>query len=74
MAHRIYKVTIAGKERLVEGHNKASAVNHVARDTITAEVASQADLVRLVASGIKVETVGAEPARGNDSNHEGNAQ
>lgn len=53
---RIYAVTTAAGLRLVEATNKAQAVNHVARDTITAEVASQSALVEAIKAGIEVES------------------
>ena len=59
-ATRIYAVTTNGKTRLVRAPNKAQAINHVARDTITAEVASQNILVDLTADGVKVEESGAD--------------
>ena len=42
---RIYAVHVHGKVRLVQASNKSQAINHVARDTITAEVAMQKDLL-----------------------------
>lgn len=51
---RIYAVTIGGATRLVEASNKAQAVHHVAKATITAEVAGQKRLVELTAAGVKV--------------------
>lgn len=59
---RIYVVrSHSGGERLVEASNKAQAISFVAKNTITAEVASQSELVRLVQAGITVEGVG-DPA------------
>jgi hypothetical protein len=64
---RIYKVTTGQAQpvpegvRLVRADNKVQAVNHVARMTIKAELASQDDLVKL-AGTIKVEDAGVEPA------------
>ena len=55
---RIYVVTTSEGNRLVEAANKSQAVNHVAKDTISAEVAGQRDLIELVSAGIKVESVG----------------
>lgn len=56
MAERIYVVTQRGSApRLVSAGNKASAVNFVADDTISAELASQIALVKMVAEGVKVE-------------------
>jgi len=52
---RIYVVSTENGSRLVSAPNKSQAVNHVARDTIKAEVAPQATLVKLVSDGVKVE-------------------
>jgi hypothetical protein len=60
-AKRIYVVTTADGERLVEASSKSQAVTYVANSTITAEVASQSDLVRLVGDGVSVEGTG-DPA------------
>lgn len=58
MAERIYKVTQKGASpRLVTATSRSAATNYVADDTITAELASQTELVRLVGEGIKVEAV-----------------
>lgn len=55
---RIYAVTVDKKTRLVRAPNKAQAINHVARDTISAEVASQDTLIAEVAAGATVEASG----------------
>lgn len=64
---RIYMVAnaqardIAGNEqpaRLVRAPNASQALRHVAADTLAVAVASQDDLVRLIAAGVKVESVG----------------
>lgn len=62
---RIYKVdiTIAPTSvRLVRAQNASQAVRHVAEGMITAEVASQESLVRLIGQGMKVEDAGEEVA------------
>lgn len=64
-ATRIYKV--AGT-RLVRAANVAQARNHVARESIAVEVASQDDLVTMVGGGTKVETAGEHQAEGDDQN------
>lgn len=46
--------------RLVRATNAAQALRHVVTDTLTVELASQEDLVRLLGAGIKVEAVNAE--------------
>ena len=44
--------------RLVRAPNAAQATRHVAADTLVVEVASQDDLVELVAAGVAVEQSG----------------
>lgn len=60
---RIYVVTdtLDGDRYLVRAVSAAQAIRHCA-DHYRAEVASQDELVRLVAGGVDVETAGAEPA------------
>ena len=58
---RIYVVTTDAGARLVEAASKAQAISYVAKSTISAEVASQRDLVSLVANGLGVEGMG-DPA------------
>lgn len=71
-AKRIYVVHIAhggenGTEtRLVRAPNPAQAIRHVADQTITADVATQDDLVDLINAGIKVETAGKDSAPDDD--------
>lgn len=60
-ATRIYKVINGGAVSLVRAPNKVAARNHVARTIITAEVASQDDLVEL-AGKVLIEVAGEEPA------------
>jgi hypothetical protein len=57
---RIYLITTPTGKRLVDAANKTQAVNHVAKATITATVASQSELVKLTKDGIEVETAGSE--------------
>jgi hypothetical protein len=58
---RIYLVQQLGAApRLIEATNKVAAANYVARSTITAEIATPADLVRML-PGTKIETA-REPA------------
>ena len=68
-AQRIYRVANAhartpdGAElpsRLVRAPNPAQALRHVAADTLAVAVATQDDLVRLVAAGVQVEQSGRE--------------
>ena len=50
---RIYAVKTHGKVRLVNASNKTQAINHVARDTITAEVAGQMELLGRAVSDVE---------------------
>ncbi len=61
-ATRIYTVSTTTGTRLVEAPNKSQAINHVARDTISAKVAPQKEIVSLVSEGVKVEVANSEPA------------
>ena len=58
-ATRIYLVANGDSKRLVRAANSTQARNHVARETITAAVASQDDLVAL-AGKMPVEVAGEE--------------
>ena len=60
MATRIYVVVSGDTKRLVRASNKSQAVHHVARATITAEVADQDTLLEL-SKIAEVEVAGAEP-------------
>lgn len=59
---RIYRVTEngSGAVRLIRGVTKAGVRAFAARDAFTVEVASQDDLVNLVANGAKVEETSPE--------------
>ncbi len=57
---RIYLVKTPAGEQLVRAFNKTVAINHVVDSTITADIASQDDLIRLVGAGVQV--VEAKPA------------
>ena len=57
---RIYKTMTPTGARLVRAANRAQAVATVARDIIKAEVATQDDLVALLAQGVKVEESNAD--------------
>jgi hypothetical protein len=59
MANRIYVVkNSTGEERLIEATSQAQALSFVVKDTLTVELASQTELVRLVTEGIVVEPAG----------------
>ncbi len=45
------------RERLIEAPTKAKALNKVAEETISAELAETADIVRLAKAGVELETV-----------------
>ena len=57
MASRIYVVGGPTGIRLVDATNKQQAIAHVAHSTFKAHVASQMDLVELLARGVAVEGV-----------------
>lgn len=61
---RIYLVTqkAATTTRLVRATNQAQALRHAVQSVFDVSVASQDDLVSLIASGTVVETAGEEPA------------
>jgi hypothetical protein len=59
MATRIYVVGGPTGIRLVDATTKQQAIAHVANSTINAHVASQKDLVELLAKGIAVEALKA---------------
>lgn len=56
---RIYLVSDddTGKKRLIRASHPSQAVGHAARDRFHASVASQDDLVHLVATGVSVEDI-----------------
>jgi hypothetical protein len=60
MTTRIYKTLTPTGARLVRAANRAQAIAAVARDIIQAEVATQDDLVALLAQGVKVEESNAD--------------
>lgn len=58
MALRIYVVkNSTGEERLIEANNQAQALSYAVKTTMTVELASQSELVRLVTEGVTVESV-----------------
>lgn len=65
MSLRTYVVTpkAGGQQRLVKTTHPNRAISHVAADTLSAHVASQEDLERLLPAGVKVEKPGDEPAQ-----------
>lgn len=61
MKTRIYIVRVEGqKPRLVRAGHPSNAFQHVVRNLAKVEVATQDDLVKAVAEGIKVEDVKPE--------------
>jgi hypothetical protein len=63
-ATRIYLVTgSAGEVRLVKASVPSQAITHVAKQSFSACIASQDDLVKAISNGVKVETYG-ETAQG----------
>ena len=59
-ATRIYVVLTDTKQHLVRATNKVQAINHIARASITAEVASQDELIAAIGEGVKVENAMAD--------------
>lgn len=60
---RIYFVAVGGSERLVRASRGSVALMHAASSTHTVRVASQNDLEKLLAKGIRVETAGEAPSQ-----------
>ncbi len=58
----IYLVKTAQGNRLVDAKHKAQAINHVVKDTITAEPITASDMVTQMDAGLKVEKAAAAPA------------
>lgn len=58
MSKRIYKVLDGTSQYMVRANSKAVAINCVVRMAITAEVASQDDLIEHVKSGAKIHDAG----------------
>lgn len=59
------RIYIVGGQRLVRASTSIGARNHVAKDTITSELADQDALITLTHQGVKVETaVTDEPPPG----------
>lgn len=62
MATRIYTVRIQGLgPQLVRAHHPSAALAAAVKASAQVEVASQDDLVDLIAKGVKVIDAGAEP-------------
>jgi hypothetical protein len=57
---RIYLTTHGNDKRLIRATSQANARNHIARNSITVQVASQDDIVALVSTGQKVEETSNE--------------
>jgi hypothetical protein len=55
---RIYRVKTPTDSRLVRAPNQAQAIRHVAAGILSAEVATQDDLVTLVKAGVDIEQAG----------------
>lgn len=58
MGKRIYVVAVDGTDHLVRATNVRAAINHKAREGITAAVASQDVLVDMLQSGAEIEEAG----------------
>jgi hypothetical protein len=57
---RIHMVCTQDRTRLVRAATKNAAIRHVAKDIISATVASQNDLVALLSEGVEVEDASPE--------------
>lgn len=57
---RVYVVSNGLEARLVRAPNRARALGHVARATLTVELATQEALIHLLTEGVAVEDVGAD--------------
>ena len=53
---RIYVVNSNGNERLIEASSKAQALAYAVNTTMSVELASQADLVRMIGEKVAVES------------------
>lgn len=53
------RIYVVGGKRLVRSYGPTSARNHVAKDTIKVELASQDTLIELIAKGVEVESTDA---------------
>jgi hypothetical protein len=56
----IYKVKTPTEEVLVDAKHPAQAISHVTRNTITTEVVSATEVVKLMQAGMKVEVATVE--------------
>jgi hypothetical protein len=57
---RVYRVDLAGTPQLVRASTPAQALAHAARGVSQVRVATQDDLIDLVAAGIKPSTAGED--------------
>lgn len=60
MSTRIYIVTGAGKQRLVEAGTQSQAVRHVVKGQYKAVAATPKDIANLMKTGVQVETASDE--------------
>lgn len=58
----VYHVKTPSGEHLVDATNKAAAVNHVIRNTVTAESVTASEMVKHMQAGLTVQTAGQEAA------------
>jgi hypothetical protein len=65
--YAVHKKEDGADVALVKADTKAGALRHVAEKTMTAEVPSQEDLVKLIQAGVKVEDAKAEAPDEKDS-------
>ena len=57
MKNRIYVVWVAGQTRLIRASSRSAALRYAVRES-TVQVASQDELVRMLADGVKVDDAG----------------
>ena len=63
MAKRIYAVNDGSKVRLIEAVSKVHAISHVVQSSLSAQVPTQQELIRLIKDGVAIEDAG-ESKRG----------
>jgi hypothetical protein len=56
----VYHVKTPSGEHLVDATTKAAAINHIIRNSVTADPLKSSDLVKLMQKGLTVETASAD--------------
>lgn len=70
---RVYRVDLAGTPHLVRAVTPAQALAHAAQGVSEVRVASQDDLIDLIAAGIKPQTAGEKSEQRPQSDQQGAA-